>query len=374
MSDIMTKFNQWRATLATYAPTLRIVLCALLVLTGVVGARVMRAATKKIYAQFSAHSPEWLRILTAGFLEPGVLLFRVLLCYLAVYAFPWPAAWMVAAYSLSTKLLRIAIIALISWGFWNSSSLCQLLLRSAQNRLDLATNKTMLQFFEKIYRALVLIFALITILNELHFEVSAIVTGAGLAGLTLSLAAQSTISNLVAGVALVMERPFGIGDWVVIGQQEGKVEDISFRSTRLRTVDNALISIENATICSASIRNVADRTSRLWSFRIGVKYDTPRERLENLSAALRGLLKGEEQILTDTVEVYLASFAECSIEIELRCYVTTLDPVAFRQLQNRLNLAIMDRMAAQGCEFAFPSTSVYLENAPEPPAEKASRR
>ena len=103
-------------------------------------------------------------------------------------------------------------------------------------------------------------------LDQLGVPVSGLLTGAGVAGLAVSLAAQSTLSNLIAGVTLVLEHPFGIGDYVVLGSYEGTVEDISFRSTRIRTADNVAITIENSKICSEYIQNCDRRTSRLWAF------------------------------------------------------------------------------------------------------------
>ena len=128
--------------------------------------------------------------------------------------------------------------------------MCRLLLRSAQNHLGLATNQTMARFFENIFRALVLLFAGIAILDTMGVPVTGLLTGAGVAGIAISLAAQSTLSNLIAGVALVLEHPFGIGDYIVLGSLEGTVEDISFRSTKFRTLDNVVVSIENSKVAS----------------------------------------------------------------------------------------------------------------------------
>ena len=182
----------------------------------------------------------------------------------------------------------------------------------------------------------------------------------------MSLAAQSTLSNLIAGITLVMERPFGIGDYIVLGSFEGTVEEISFRSTKLRTPDNCLITVENSKVSAEYIQNVTTRNSRLWNFVIGVTYDTPRDRIEALCADLTALCQAEPMVLADTVQVALIGFGASSIDIDLRMYVTTLGLNDFRALKNRLNLQIMDLMERRGCEFAFPSTSVYLEKTPAP--------
>ena len=133
-------------------------------------------------------------------------------------------------------------------------------------------------FFENIFHALVGLFAGIAMLDRLGVPVSGLLTGAGVAGLAVSLAAQSTLNNLIAGITLVLERPFGIGDYIVLGDCEGTVEDISFRSTRIRSPDNVAITIENSKITAEYIQNYDRRQSRLWKFAIGLTYDTPREK------------------------------------------------------------------------------------------------
>ena len=239
-----------------------------------------------------------------------------------------------------------------------------ILLRSAENKLDIATNRTMGRFFENIFRAVVGVVAGIAVLDALGIPVTGLLTGAGVAGIGITLAAQSTMSNLIAGVALVLEHPFGIGDYVILGSYEGTVEDISFRSTRIRTPDHAVITVENSKVCGEYIQNVTDRTNRLWQFTIGVTYDIPREKVETLCADLKELLSADAQISSDAMTVTLNEFSASSMDILVRCYVTAVDYTGYLQLKSRMNLAIMDLMKRDGCDFAFPSTSVYLEKMP----------
>ena len=220
-----------------YSTLLRIVLAAVLVLAGLLGARAFRALFQLIRSRFEPHWPEWVQILFNGFTEPTILFGRCLLWYSAFLALPWPESWVPGLSGGAATALSIAAALLLTRGLWNSARICQLLLRSTQNKLDLETNKTMNLFFEKIYRALVFLFGCIQILTILGFDVNALIAGAGVCGHCVSLGAQSTLSNLIAGVALVIERPFGIGDWIVLGSFEGTVEDISFRSTRIRALD-----------------------------------------------------------------------------------------------------------------------------------------
>lgn len=348
----------------THNDILRILLTAILALAAVFGTRLYRSLIQSLRKKLLRFMPEWLRILYDGFYGSLVLLLRTFLIYLAVLAFPLPLT------PRQTELLAGPVfgaisIALLGLGFWRSEALCGLLLRSAQNRLDLESNKTMTHFFEKIYRAMVVVITILAMLELFGVPVAGLMAGAGVAGLAVSLAAQSTLSNLIAGITLVMERPFGIGDYIVLGSFEGTVEEISFRSTKLRTPDNCQITVENSKVSAEYIQNVTDRNSRLWNFVIGVTYDTSREKIEALCAALTELCKADPDAQPDTVQVCLTNFGASSIDIDVRMYVTALGLADFRAMKNRVNLKIMDLMEKEGCSFAFPSTSVYLEKTPE---------
>ena len=346
--------------LNTHGFWLRLALAAALALASVFGTRLYRALVAALRRAATRHMPEWLQILYDGFSDPLVLLLRAGLVYAAVLAAPLPAPTG-RVNAVAGPVFAAAVIALLAWGLWRSTGLCGLLLRSAQNRLDLESNKTMTRFFERIFRAVVALLAVLAVLEVFGVPVAGLLAGAGVAGLAISLAAQSTLTNLIAGVTLVMERPFGIGDYVILGTFEGTVEEISFRSTKLRTPDNCVITVENSKVSAEYIQNVTDRSSRLWSFGIGVTYDTPRQKVEELCAALTDLLRADAEVVPDSVQVILAGFGASSIDINVRAYVTTLGLGEYRALQSRLNLQIMALMERCGCAFAFPSTSVYLE-------------
>ena len=238
--------------------------------------------------------------------------------------------------------------------------MCHLLLRSAENHLDLATNKTMGRFFENIYKVLVVVFAGIAALDQLGVPVSGLLTGAGVAGLAISLAAQSTLSSLIAGITLVLEHPFGIGDYIILSSVEGTVEDISFRSTRIRNLDNVVITIENSKVCAEYIQNANQRTSRLWQFTLGLTYDTTEEQIQRVTQDLTQLLQDQPTVQPNGVTVTLDKFNDYSLDILVRVYLTTLPYADYLKERHRLNLLIMQTVKNAGCEFAFPTTTVEM--------------
>ncbi len=334
-------------------PTVLLILGALVL--PIVYTRVIR----RVLDSLNGHLTQWLYILFDSYVQPTALILRSLLLYLAFAVVPF--TFNDAAYSTILRLLfDLAFTFLIGLGAWRSAPICRLLLRSAQNKLDLNTNNTMGRFFENIFRAMVGVFTGIALLDRLGVPVAGLLTGAGVAGLAISLAAQSTLSNLIAGITLVLEHPFGIGDYVILGSSEGTVEDISFRSTRIRTTDNVAVTIENSKVCSEYIQNCNQRSSRLWQFTLGLTYSTSREQLTQLCHDLSEMLKAQPTVRPETVTVTVDKFNDYSIDILVRLYVTTLPYGDFLQEKSRLNLEIMQMVSQAGCDFAFPTTTLDM--------------
>ena len=179
--------------------------------------------------------------------------------------------------------------------------------------------------------------------------------------LAISLAAQESASNLFSGIVILLDKPFSVGDWITVGDVEGEVIDINFRSTRIRSLDKTINVVTNSKICSSTVQNAALRTMRPYKFNLGVTYGTTRPKLEQLMKDLQTMLDASPYTNKGTNIVQLANFGDSSINILVSAYLLTNAYAEFLQMQNDLNLNIMDIMQADGVDFAFPSTSVYIE-------------
>lgn len=339
--------------LLTFLPTL------LLALGATLAPMLYTRLVRRLLDGLHSHLTEWLYILLDSYVRPTAQILRALLLYLALVIVPF--SFNGPEYRSVLRLLfDFALIFLVGLGAWRAAPMCRLLLRSAENKLDLTTNKTLGRFFENIFRALVTTFTGIALLDRVGVPVTGLLTGAGVAGLAVSLAAQSTLSNLIAGITLVLEHPFGIGDYVILGSYEGTVEDISFRSTRIRTSDNIAMTVENSKVCAEYIQNCNQRTSRLWQFSLGLTYDTPKEKLEQLCRDLTALLEGQPSVQADSVTVTVEKFNTSSIDLLVRLYVTTLPYGDFLREKSRINLLILQMVTDAGCSFAFPTTTIDM--------------
>ena len=266
-------------------------------------------------------------ILLRSFSTPILRMCSVIGVYLAAASLPW-------AISGIPKLLllcfRLAMTLLVCEGLYAASDLADLLLASCSP--EIRSNKTLRSLLGTTYKVLVIVLCVAALAQEVGFPIGSIVAGAGLVGLTISLAAQ-----------------------------ESEVIDINFRSTRIRSLDKTINVVTNSQICASTVKNAALRTMRPYKFNLGVTYNTTRPKLEKLMKDLQAMLDASPYTNKGTNIVQLANFGDSSINILVSAYLVTNVYAEFLQMQNDLNLNIMDIMQADGVDFAFPSTSVYIE-------------
>ena len=329
--------------------------CALALLA--LGALARSLLRKKLFPKLLAHSWhfEATHILLQSFSVPAQRMVWFSGIYLALASLPWAIQGMP---KLLLTVYRMAMTLCICEGLYRASDVASLLLKRCGE--EIRSNKTLLSLLDTAYKVLVVILGVATLAQESGFPIGSIVAGAGLIGLTISLAAQETASNIFSGIVILVDKPFAVGDWIIAGDVEGEVIDINFRSIKIRGLDKSVSILTNSKVCSSTIVNCAMRTTRPYKFTLGVTYGTSRARLEQLMADLTAMLEASEYVEKGSALVRLTSFGDSSINLLVSAYLRTNQAGTFLQMQNDLNLNVMDVMQRDGVDFAFPSTTVYL--------------
>jgi MscS family membrane protein len=196
--------------------------------------------------------------------------------------------------------------------------------------------------------------------DRLGLPVFGIVAGLGVGGLAIALAAQPTIENLIGGLNLFADKPIRVGDYCRCGTDEGTVEAIGIRSTRIRGTDRTLTTIPNAALSKMSIVNLARRDRILIKSVIGVRYETGPDQLRYLLVKIREMLLGHPRIHPELTRARFVGFGACSLDIEVFAYANTRDRVEFLGIQEDVLLRVMDMVAESGTGFAFPSQTLYF--------------
>lgn len=205
------------------------------------------------------------------------------------------------------------------------------------------------------------VFGLLMIAQSLGADVKAFLAGLGLGGLAFALAAQDTIANLFGSVVVAIDQPFKIGEAVQIGTNVGVVEDIGLRSTKIRTLDKALVIIPNKTVAGEAITNLSRFTQRRVAQTLGLTYDTTPDQMESIVAELRRLIVEEPGVDKNSVVVSFNNYGASSLDILVVYLTVGPDFGEHLKIRERLNLAFMRAVAARGLSFAFPTQTVQLD-------------
>ena len=220
-------------------------------------------------------------------------------------------------------------------------------------------------FFIRVFKTVVALIGLATILQEWGVNVAALLGGLGLAGMAVALAAKDTVSNLFGGFTIFADKTFRKGDWIETPFVEGTVESIGIRATKVRSFAKALITVPNAKLADTPLINWSRMTNRRVKMNIGLEYRVTGEQLERIIARLRDYLAGHPDIAQDVTQmVHAVNFGESSIDINLYYFTKTTDWLAWRNIVNDNIVDFKKIVESEGAGFAFPSRSVYMEETP----------
>ena len=197
--------------------------------------------------------------------------------------------------------------------------------------------------------------------NLTGIQIGPLLASLGIGGLAVALAAKDTIGNFFGTLTILFDKPFQVGERIVIEGQDGTVESVGFRSTRIRTLTGHLVSIPNEKVVNSTLENIARRPNIRWLANIGLPYDTPAEKVERAVEILRELLADHEGMHPDwPPRVHFNGFNDWSLNVTVVLWYHPPDWWAYQGWLQATCLEIMRRFAAGGIEFAFPSQTVYL--------------
>ena len=210
-------------------------------------------------------------------------------------------------------------------------------------------------------KVLVIVLGFISLAELLELPLASLLTGLGIGGLAIAMAAKDMIANIFGSLTVVADRPFTIGDWVRIGDVEGTVEELGFRSTRIRTFYNSLIVLPNSLLLTSVVDNMGERQYRRYTTKLGLVYGTPAEKMEGFCEGVRELIRQHPKTRKDYFMVYFNDFSASSLDVLLYCFFEVVDWEEELQMRHRLLLDITRLAQTMGVSFAFPTQTVVVE-------------
>lgn len=276
--------------------------------------------------------------------------------------------------ALLVLLVAVKFLASIS-GVWAAYRLVDLISASLLRRAEESEGKlddALVPLIPKTLKIFVTVAGFVFIADNLNLDVTSLLAGLGLGGLAFALAAKDLVQNLFGSITVLMDRTFSVGDWIIVGDVEGSVERIGFRSTRIRTFYNSLVTVPNSRFITASVDNMGARRYRRLSCKLSLTYDTPPDRIDAFCEGVRELVRQHPYMRKDYYQVYLNEFAASSLEVLLYVFWATPDWNTELRERHRLLLDILRLAKRLQVEFAFPTQTIYMksEEADQVPADE----
>ena len=282
---------------------------------------------------------------------------KVLFFALAAYG----ASLFLALPANAEKVIVGAVFILLFFqiGLWGNGIISYLVTRRAAKDGVEGLNLEAYSVITWIAKASLWAIVILLALNNLGIEITALIAGLGISGIAVALALQSILGDLFASLSIVLDRPFVIGDFIIVGDQMGTVEHVGLKTTRVRSLSGEQIVFSNTDLLGSRIRNFRRMNERRVLFTLGVTYQTPADKLERIPGMIQEIIEAQQQIRFD--RAHFSSYGDFSLNFEIVYWVLDKDYAIYMGIQQEINLAIYRKFEEEKIEFAYPTQTLFVE-------------
>ena len=248
------------------------------------------------------------------------------------------------------------------WFLVRLVALVDIRLKRWASKSDGKMNEILVSLVGKTLRVVILILGVVVLIqNMTGVKIGPLLASLGIGGIAVALAAKDSIANFFGTMTIIFDKPFQPGERILVDGNDGTVESVGFRSTRIRTLAGHLLTIPNEKVANASIENIARRPNIRWLTNIGITYDTPPEKVELALSIIKDILSDHEGMHEDSPpRVYFNNFNDWSLNILVVAWYHPPDYWSYMAWVQKTALEIMRRFAEAGISFAFPSQTIYM--------------
>jgi MscS family membrane protein len=293
------------------------------------------------------------------------------------FAFSWGFPLLHFSDRVETVIAIAVRILAVSSGVWLIYRLTEVasewLARKAEGT-DTKLDDQLVPLVRRTIKAFVVVIGSIFVLQNLDVDVGSLVAGLGLGGLAFALAAKDTVANFFGAITIFIDRPFQIGDWVVIEKLEGTVEDVGFRTTRIRTFYNSLVTVPNAKLTGTPVDNLGARTYRRIKCDLNLTYGTSPDQIQAFVEGIRAIIVAHPDTRKDYYLVHFNRFGQHSLDILLYCFVQTPSWSDELKAKQELFLSVLKLAGDLSIQFAFPTQTLHVDSFSKKPTARAPER
>jgi len=256
----------------------------------------------------------------------------------------------------------VTIGLVVQLGLWATAALTMFLtLRRARQLAADPSTVAAMDLVGFMLRVVVWAAVLLVLLDNLGLDIAPLIAGLGVGGVAVALAAQNILGDLFSSLSIVLDKPFVVGDFIVVGDFMGSVEYVGLKTTRLRSLSGEQVVFSNTDLLNSRIRNYGRMFERRVLSSIGVIYQTPAEKLRRIPTIIREIVEKQDKVRFD--RAHFQKFSDSALTFEFVYYVLTPDYNYYMDVQQSINLALFEQLAAEGVEFAYPTQTVFVSGA-----------
>ena len=354
----MEQLKEWMATITSIEIIDVIIAIGIIIFFRIFSAGMSYAIIK----MFKWKEKSKKKIKENAFYRPLRLFFILLGFYLAILFLKIPLQLSAEVMEWVTKIFRIVSIMVFANGLAKSFSDDSSLSRKMKEKWNQKVDDSMFLFILKVIRGIIYVIAGFIVITELGVNLNGLVAGLGIGGVIVTLAAQDTAKNLFGGLVIFIDKPFVVGDWIQMDTFEVTVEDITFRSTRVRTFENSLVNIPNSIISNASIINWSKMEKRRYKLNLTIELDTPLDKLEKFKSKVKDMLQAREAIFDDSIIVKFDTISDNGLNVLICSYTDSVDYNSYLAEKEDINYKIMRILQEEHIELAYDTKTVLVKN------------
>lgn len=344
-------------------------LCAGILLLGFLFRNIItRSLSHLLFKPFKAFSRNKFEAeFDSLFKKPIKYLFELIFIYIAFYPIHLPPQTNIKIFKkvmvsdFITIIFDLVLVTLITWVILRIVEYISLVMADKASETEDTTDDQLVAFFKELGKFGIIVIAIFFTLGAVFkMNIAAVVTGLGLGGLAIALAAQETLSNLLASFIIFVDKPFKAGELINVDGITGTVEKVGFRSTRVRTLEKSLITVPNKSLVDNPLNNITLSSFRRVKFQIGVLYGTSHKQLTLICDQIRGYMLTHPEIDEDLL-VKFDEYGDSSLNIMILFFVKTNEWDVMMKVKEEVNFKIMEIVENNGTEFAFPTRTVHIQ-------------
>lgn len=358
--NLMPKFGQRKVlglALWQYCGLLAILLLAILahfILSRALRPVVHRISRSRVYPALVPTALTW-RIARAASV---LIVLRLIGLFLPPLQLPIESA------NFAIIVMRLASVALVIYILLKALDVVILYADRFTKRTESKMDEQLLPVLKRAFQFLLFLAGGIQALRILQADITTLIAGISIGGLALALAAQDMLKNLFGSLTIFMDRPFQIGDWINFSDVDGTVEEVGFRSTRVRTFANSLVYVPNGKLADMVVNNFGLRAYRRFSTNISITYDTPPALIEKFTEGLKGIVANHPKTRKDYYEIHLNEMSSSALNILFYIFFDVPSWTEELKAKHEILIAVIELGQSLGVRFAFPTQTLHVEELP----------